>query len=133
VEITTRWVWGDRAPSRRRLTEVGGGAFNVAAIFQLFPKNNAFLSIFWSKFLLKIRFLNDCKVQFLILFWLLNGLVRNCGFIGVWNFIVFKLLKGCWIIYDCKVCWYAPKGLRSELYALLLYATVCKFLYSISN
>jgi len=31
----------------------GGGASNAATIFQFFSKNNAFLCIFWSKFLLK--------------------------------------------------------------------------------
>jgi len=60
VAIKTRGS-GDRAPSRRRLTWVWGRSPNAAAILQLFPKNYAFLSIFWSKFLLKIVFLNDCK------------------------------------------------------------------------
>jgi len=37
---------------------LGCGATDAAAFLQLFPKNFAFLGIFWSKFLLKIAFLN---------------------------------------------------------------------------
>jgi len=61
VEITI-WGLGAEPPVAGGQRGFGGGAPNAAAIYQLIPNNNAFLSIFWSKFLLKIVFLNDCKV-----------------------------------------------------------------------
>jgi len=45
------------ASSRRRLTGFGGGAPDAEAIFTaFFTKIRMFISIFWSKFLLKTRF-----------------------------------------------------------------------------
>jgi len=59
--VTTRGL-GEEPPTAGGQRGFGGGVPKAAAIFLVFSKNTAFLSIFWSKFLLENVFLNDCKV-----------------------------------------------------------------------
>jgi len=52
----TSWGLGVDPPATGGQREFEGGAPNAARFFQLFPKNKSSLSIFWSKFLLKLSF-----------------------------------------------------------------------------
>jgi len=61
VRVTT-WGFGGGAPSPLETNgELKDGAPTLRQFFQLLSKNKAFLSIFWSKFLLKNVLLNDCN------------------------------------------------------------------------
>jgi len=55
---------GTELPTAGGQRGFGDGAPNAVAIFLVFSKNKAFLSIFRSKFLLENVFLNDYKVYF---------------------------------------------------------------------
>jgi len=88
--------------------------------FQLFPKNIAILSIFWSKFLHKTVFLNDCNV--------VRFVFKACTQVFI------PPLLGLRTLYFRTLYSSSKPALRTLYFTCYpYYATVCKILYSILN
>jgi len=54
-------IWGQSPQPPKANRGLGAEPTTLRRYFQLFPKNEAFLGIFWSKFLLKNMLLNYCN------------------------------------------------------------------------
>jgi len=62
LKITIKKPTGGAGGPPPQPLEANGSFWAEPQTLQLFPKDNAFLSIFFTKFMLKIVFLNDYKV-----------------------------------------------------------------------